>query len=140
MNKYLRAFIIGSSFPAFVLFFIRVYYLEHRNYSYFHYTLIAPVYLGLMNTLSLLLQEQYHLTDDQRYNYITLISVSIVFLFAYLINAYKFTVTERLFYLLRLLLLHGTVYQIIMRYLNTDEEIIPSPPAESLRLFDRTLS
>ena len=46
----LRHFIIGGSFPVISTFYYGVYHMQpKKNYSYFNYTLIAPLYFGLFN-------------------------------------------------------------------------------------------
>jgi hypothetical protein len=117
MRDYLLSFVIGSSFLTFAGFFLRVYTLEHRRYSYFSYTMVAPVYLGVMNALSRHLQKRYSWSDDQRFGFITLLSVGIVVTFARLTGVYEFSLRQWILYLLRLLLLHGLAYNLVMRSL-----------------------
>ena len=45
----LKHFIIGSSLPIFILHFYLVFNNKNKNYSFFLYTIIAPLFIGLMN-------------------------------------------------------------------------------------------
>jgi len=47
LSKYLKAFIIGSSMPAFIGFFIAYYAINNKmkQLSYVNYTIIAPLTL-----------------------------------------------------------------------------------------------
>ena len=51
--KYLEQFIVGSSWAATLPFFYKVGRIE-KNYSYYAYTLLAPLWLGLWNVFSLM--------------------------------------------------------------------------------------
>mgnify|MGYP000418368260 FL=1 len=51
MNEYLKSFVIGSSWFAFIIFFYAVYSYEQQNiinYKYDEYTFKAPIVLGLI--------------------------------------------------------------------------------------------
>ena len=62
--KYLKEFIIGSSYPVVVLFYYMVHnYQSNKNYDYYEYTLIAPIWFGLWNIISLLISEKYKLSN-----------------------------------------------------------------------------
>jgi len=118
----IRSFVIGSSILSVIHFFIRVHQIENKNYSYFHYSMIAPLYFGFMNALSLHLQRTYQLTDDQRYLLITAISVAFVFTLVNALDLYNFSAgdqTARVWYLFKLSLMHGFTYNVILRILNS---------------------
>ena len=51
MNEYLKSFVIGSSWFAFIIFFYAVYSYEQQNiinYKFDEYTFKAPIVLGLI--------------------------------------------------------------------------------------------
>jgi hypothetical protein len=53
MNPYLKSFIIGSSFPSFILYFLAVRVAKNKNYRFEDYAFIGPLSLGVNNMLSL---------------------------------------------------------------------------------------
>jgi hypothetical protein len=114
----LRDFVIGSSFLVVLPFYLVVKNLVNKNYRYDDYTLIAPVYLGLMNVLSGVLQRTYNLSDRERYLLISLISPLFVFIFAYCRKTYNYTPKQWRSYAVRITINHFLVYNIIMYYLN----------------------
>lgn len=121
MNNYLKDFIIGSSFPVFILFFIIVANIKNKNYSYEKYSIIAPLYLGLMNVLSGELQKKYNLSDKNRYLYISLISATIVVLYAYFSGSYRYSYNYSYYWILYILIvfsLHLFVFNVIVYNLN----------------------
>ena len=60
--KYLKQFVIGSSYLIFLPFFLLVKNsLPEKTYSYYTYTITAPVYFGVWNVLSLVLAEYFGL-------------------------------------------------------------------------------
>ena len=119
-GKYLKSFIIGSSFPVVVLFY-RAVYISIQNkkitdphyfntlsdkqvpflwdklwpenyeyYSYFRYTITAPIYFGLWNILSLIIAEKYKLSFRIRFIIIGIISSIFMILFQTKYNIYNF--------------------------------------------------
>ena len=56
--KYLRDFIIGSSILVLFPFYYGTYYNTYRKYSYYNYTLAAPLWFGLWNIISLIIAEK----------------------------------------------------------------------------------
>ena len=118
--KYLKQFIIGSSFPVVVLFYRSVYksiqekrkidpdYFEtlhekqvpflwnqiwpenYEYYSYFRYTITAPIYFGLWNILSLIIAEKFKLSIRMRFIIISIISSIFMMLFQTKYNIYDF--------------------------------------------------
>jgi len=112
---YLKEFVIGSSYPVSLLFFLVVMNISDKNYSYESYTLIAPVYLGLMNVLSAYLQNKFDLTLRERFYLIGIISPVIIVLFAYFYKAYPFTTTKQwLTYAIRLIIKHFLIFNLIV--------------------------
>lgn len=113
MKEYIKSFVIGSSFPVVVLFFLIVANIK-RNYSYEFYSLLAPLYLGLMNALSLFFAKKWNMTLKERYTFIGLFSPLIVATFAFFTKAYTKTADEWFFYSLNLLVQHFFVFNIIV--------------------------
>lgn len=97
-EEYLKAFIIGSSLPVFILFFIAVAKMERKKeakYSYEYYTLIAPLYLGLLNMLGLSISKQYNLSRLYRFLITAIIGASIVAIFITVMDVYNFKSKNR---------------------------------------------
>ena len=56
--KYLKQFVIGSSYLVFAPFFYAVENNQpKKTYDYYNYTLIAPIWFGVWNVLSLILSD-----------------------------------------------------------------------------------
>lgn len=98
MNKYIRSFVIGSSLPVFSIFFKAVQNYEKQgiiNYSYYNYSLIAPLYLGIMNIIAYIIRTNFGLSLKQSLLLISIISSMIVMVFITINNAYNFQTRER---------------------------------------------
>jgi hypothetical protein len=117
---YLRAFVIGSSFPVFLPHFIAVAGLDEStiNYTYKQYSFIAPLYYGLMNMLSLYIAFRLKLSDRQRYILIGAVSPLIVMLFSYIFKTYDYQGTEWITYGAGLFAKHFLIWNTIVYYLN----------------------
>lgn len=112
MNSYLRSFVIGSSLLVVLPFLLRVATLRDKNYSYESYSILAPLYFGLMNMLSLCISNNFNLTLRQRYVTIGLISPIIVISFAKILGTYTFSTKEWVLYCLRIMVFHFLTYNI----------------------------
>jgi hypothetical protein len=114
--RYLRSFVIGSSFPVFVIFFLVVMNISTntKNYTYENYTLIAPIYLGVMNMLALYLANEFELSLRMRYIIIGIISPLVVIMFAYITHSYNFNGEEWRKYAATLVVQHFLIFNIIV--------------------------
>lgn len=118
--EYLRAFVIGSSFPVFLPHFLTVASLDERNlnYTYKQYTFVAPLYYGLMNALSLYIALRLNLSSRQRYLLIGTLSPLLVISISYTFETYNYQGTEWLWYGVGLFIKHFLIWNIIVYFLN----------------------
>jgi hypothetical protein len=99
MNQYLRAFVIGSSYPVFVLYFNAVskYDESKMKYTYRDYTMFAPFALGILNAFGLYFANIYSLSRADRFFLTGLIGSLITAIFITVFKIYDFESTERWF-------------------------------------------
>lgn len=116
MSDYTSSFIIGSSYPVFILYFLIVYNVGYiTNFSYERYTLVAPIFLGLLNVFGLFLAKQYNLSPIYRYLLTSLIGFSLVSTLAYYNGAYQFVnMVDWLTYFIILFMLYMIVFNLIV--------------------------
>ena len=119
-SDYLKAFITGSSYLTLLQFFLAVMKIpeEVKNYSYENYTLVAPLYLGIMNMLGLWLSRQLGLEGGRRYFIIGLISGLIVPTFATWNQSYNYTQARWLQYYLYIIFKHVVTFYVIIQILD----------------------
>lgn len=120
MDEYLKQFLIGSSIPVVIPFYISVMNINPniKNYSYSNYTLIAPIYFGIMTMLSLFLAKKYNLDNRNRFLLIGIISATLVCTFSTLTKSYNFTTKEWIIYYISIFIRHILTYNITIYYLN----------------------
>lgn len=143
--KYLREFIIGSSFPVVVLFYRSVYmniqkkkltnpdYFDtlsdkeipflwnkiwpggYEYFSYFRYTITAPIYFGLWNILSLVIAKHFNLSFRMRFITISILSSIFMMIFQTIYNIYEFK-TKREFnkYYLHIFIKYMLIWNLII--------------------------
>ena len=115
--KYLREFIIGSSFPVVVLFYYMVQnHQPNKNYSYYHYTLLAHLWFGIWNILSLLIAEKYKLSNRWRYFIISILSPFTIYIIAQ--NFYNKTKEEWNYYYTQQFIKYMITWNLIIYYIN----------------------
>jgi len=114
--KYLKEFIIGSSYLVFAPFFYAVKQSSSntRNYSYYTYTMIAPLWFGLLNVLSRILQQTYNLSQSQRYILISILSAISIILIAKYMKSYNFTNNEWNMYYIYIFISYLLVWNIVV--------------------------
>jgi len=117
-NQYIESFVIGSSFPVFVLFFYGVLNLKNRNFSYEDYTFKAPLYFGILNVLSLYIGNKFGLSLQQRLFITSLISSFYIISTIKKSKAWNFK-TEKRWYLQYILvfLSHLFTFNVIIYFL-----------------------
>jgi hypothetical protein len=105
----LKHFIVGTALPVLFLHFYLVYHNEKKTYTYFLYTFLAPLFIGIMNIL------KHSLFDNKYINnfFFTYLSANLVFLISYFSKSYEYNEREWMFYYIRLHVLHFYIYNII---------------------------
>lgn len=115
-TNYLRAFVIASSILVVLPHFIGVAQLDttKMNYTYEEYTIVAPIYYGLMNMISLFLAISLNLSSRERYILNGTISPLLVISFSYLSNAYIYDTEEWLKYGIHLFIKHFLIWNVVI--------------------------
>ena len=114
--KYLKSFIVGSSLPVFFIFFRAVIKYKNENiinYSFDDYSIIAPLYFGLMTTIAMLISNKIGL--QKSLFIISLISSLFVMILIKTKKLYKFQ-EDKFWYrqYFRIFIAHLVVYNIII--------------------------
>ena len=119
MEKYIKSFIIGSSYPSFVLFFMVVsQYGEMMNLPFTTYSIIAPPFLGLLNVFGLFLKNKYNLGQFQRFFYTGIIGAIFISIVITLLKIYNFTTKRRwIEQYIKLQITYFLIFSVIIRSL-----------------------
>ena len=112
--SYLKQFVIGSSYIVFAPFFYAVQNNKFKTYEYYTYTLIAPVWFGLWNIISLILSNILKLNLKERFLLISILSSISIMLIATYGNAYKYTKEEWIKYYLHIFIKYMIVWNLII--------------------------
>ena len=121
MENYFKSFIIGSSFPIFApfLLFTSQIPITARNYSYYNYSLIAPLYFGLINALSMLIKNQFNLSLRNTYLIIGPLSGLFVAIIAFYFNTYNYNKNKWLIYYVTIILSHFFIFNVIIYFIQS---------------------
>ena len=116
MGEYLRAFVIGSSFYVFFLFFFAVSRFDPKkfHYSYKKYTFLAPVGLGIMNMIALWMARTWNLTRRMKYFVASLLAPVCVLAYVYISKVYTYTKADWITHIVGMFLLYSFVFNIIL--------------------------
>lgn len=119
-NKYLRAFVIGSSFFVFIPYFYAVSNFDpkHFNFDYKIYTYFAPFVLGLMNLFSLVLAKKFNISHNNRFLYTSIIAPTLVLCTVIYFNIYNYTISDWIEHIINLYLLYFIVFNYVIYYLD----------------------
>lgn len=118
--RYLKQFIIGSSCITFAPFFYAAGKIKDKEYSYYNYTLVAPLWLGLWNVISLIIANYLGLSMRNRFLMLTLITYSLSIIIVKYLNAYKYTREEWNRYYVRLFIRHFIMWNIFVFYVENN--------------------
>lgn len=117
---YLKSFVIGSSFPVFIIFFISIFYIGGKNsYTHEQYAILAPLYFGIMNMLSLYLSKKFDLELRSRLFITSIISIIFIICIATILNYEKGKMAK---YYLSIIILHLIAFNIILYTLEKNIE------------------
>jgi len=121
MAGYLRAFVIGSSFFVFFLFFFFVSRFDPKkfHYPYKKYTLIAPLFLGIMNMVALWIARTWNLTRRMKYFIVSILAPVCVLAFVYLANIYTYTRADWISHIIGMFLLYSFICNVILYELDS---------------------
>lgn len=107
---YLRAFLLGSTLPITLHYFVQLWFYRQKktlNYSYHLYSIIAPIYFGLMSMLALTLYRVFGLTRQTAFVTVFLLSASFINLLNRVTNIYELTEEGWQRYYIETFLRHG---------------------------------
>ena len=121
MDGYLRAFVIGSSFYVFFLFFYFVSQFDPKksNISYKNYSIIAPLGLGIMNMIALWVARVWNLSRRMKYFIASILAPICVLAFVYISNVYKYTRADWISHIISMFLLYSFICNVILYELDT---------------------
>ena len=110
--KYLKEFILGSSFIIFAPFYYTFYKIKKE--SYYNYTFIAPLWFGIWNVISLIISEKFNLSIRSRYIIISFISYLTVISYATYSEYYKFKKKDWCRYYIIMLITYLLVWNVVI--------------------------
>tara|TARA_Y100000310_G_C20659620_1_gene803977 strand:- start:1414 stop:1776 length:363 start_codon:yes stop_codon:yes gene_type:complete len=111
--KYLIQFLAGSSYLVTLPFFYAVGKIKNKTYSYYDYTLVAPIWLGFWNVISFIIASRFGLTMRYRFLMLTAITYSLSLFIVKSIGAYQYTQKEWNNYYIRLFIKHFIIWNIV---------------------------
>jgi len=126
IENIIKAFLSGCCWPVFVPFFwgfnsLKPQYnnesmkkLLGNNDPYYLYTIIAPVYFGLMSVISILIAESLQINVRLSYFIMSLISPIFVSSLIKSNNVYTFSKNRWILQYLYLFLFHSFAYNVVM--------------------------
>jgi len=115
--KYVRDFVIGSSFIVVAPFLAWTGYPHKKNtmqYSYYHYSLVTPIWFGVLNVLSSIMGKKFNLTKRERFFIISIISGLGVIIGARNFKFYIRNTNEWYTYSLYIMVNHLLVWNIVI--------------------------
>ena len=116
--EYLKAFIIGSSWIVVVQsLYMAAYHRNKKNWCYQNYSLIAPLWFGIWNVISLVIADYFNLTLRMRYLVISIISYFIILSIAKGFNTYNYTQKEWNEYYIYMFIKYILTWNIIVYYI-----------------------
>lgn len=114
MRNVLKTFIVGSSLPVCICFYIIVNNIKDKNYSYFIYSILCPLYFGILNIISYCVSKYFKLTTRLRFLITSIFSFIIPLSVTKLLNIYDFNYKEWYLYYLVLFSGHFITWNVII--------------------------
>ena len=115
--KYLKQFVIGSSWLVSLSFlYAAAFHRPNKNYTYENYSLVAPVWFGLWNIISLIMAEHFGLTMRMRFLIVSVISCLCIMTIVTKFKSYDFTEKELNEYYVYIFIKYMITWNIIIYY------------------------
>lgn len=116
MKGYLQSFIVGSSLPVSLMFYFLFFSVPQNKKAYTNeqYAMVAPLYFGFMNMLSLFIGNFLGLQLKGRLLITSIISIIYVLSLVRLNSIYKFTDLQWVVYALTIIVFHLMTYNVII--------------------------
>ena len=112
--KYIQHFLIGSSILVTAPFLYVFNKIKKPDYSYFNYSILAPIWFGLWNIIALIIGNYFNLSLRLRLFIISLISCCLIVLFARFKNVYDFTPNQWFKYYISILSFYLFIWNIVI--------------------------
>ena len=112
--KYLKQFVIGSSLLIFAPFFYGYDKLKRPGYSYFNYSLLAPLWFGVWNVISLYLANTYKLSMRKRFLLISCITYLTIVSFVTINDVYDFNNKQWIIYYIFMFVSYMFVWNVMI--------------------------
>ena len=122
ISNYLKAFVVGSSFPAVMLYFYGTQAIPESKINPRTYMFEAPIVLGTLNIFGLYLSRQLNLSLTERYLLTSLIGFSGIMILLYYRGSeiYAYTTKEDWTkHILLVLTAYLLTYNIIIRLIES---------------------
>ena len=105
--KYLKQFIVGSSYIITLPYFYAVKYSRNeKNYSYSDYTFVAPLWFGIWNVIFFIIGEKFKLSMRLRFLYASIASSLSIMIIATIFRTYNFTKKQWIKYYIGIFILY----------------------------------
>ena len=112
--KYLKELIVGSSVFIYLHFLLSVQSVKkYTNYSYEQYSLVVPLYFGILNVISAIYSQHFKLSTIQRFGSILIISYLITIISVTCNKSYNFTKNQWIRYYITLFIMYCLSWSII---------------------------
>ena len=112
---YLKSFTIASSWAVTLPFFYGAKNLEKkRNYSYYKYTILAPLWLGLWSIISFIIAKNFKLSMRNRFLLITPITYLLSIIIVKTQKSYNYTQDEWNKYYILLFIGHFVYWNVLV--------------------------
>ena len=118
-KEYINAFIVGSSWPVFIIYFLLYFNIanDKKKYSNENYAILAPLYLGLVNLISLYIGKKLGLQNNLRHFLTAIFAVMTIITFVKYNNVYDFSNDEWIQYYTIVILVYLFVFNFILHHI-----------------------
>ena len=113
--KYLKQFIVGSSYLVTLPYFYAVRYMRSdKNYNYSDYTFVAPLWFGIWNIIFFIIAEKYKLSMRKRFLYASIASSISIMIIVKVFKTYNYTGRRFLKYCIGIFIKYLLVWNLVM--------------------------
>jgi hypothetical protein len=113
--KYLKQFFSGANIIVVLPFYLAVYYSKNKNYSFFQYSIVSPIWFGLFNVLSYIIAKKYNLSLFQRFTLISTITSIIIMILSTKFKTYNYSKNQWIKYYIGIFIKYMLVWHLLIK-------------------------
>ena len=113
--NYLKQFLSGANILVVLPHYISVKYSKHKNYEFFQYSILAPLWYGLWNVMSYIVAKKLKIGIFYRFILVSAISSFAIMCISTYFRTYNFTKKQWMKYYIGIFIKYQLIWNLLVK-------------------------